>query len=269
MQSYTTNSFPTAYVLISVLLLTFTPAIIAHSGDTFQSGYTADAPKLDGIINEDEWAAADRISFTTTEGEATILIMNDRRSIFFAAIVEDDSLDEILNSNLDIFTVDFDGNHDGEEFLDGEDTISLGARMRHGDAAIDPAGRIIDDAQTDVDGAVGRVGNFNHFELAHPISSNDIADIQSAGGETIGVRFLLFDGSGSEDSKITVFPKGVSSIDSSQANWADIIIAIPPDGEEPGAISDSSSIVLPLIIITAVGWAAYFGYVIRKRRATE
>ena len=160
--------------------------------------------------------------------------------------------------------------HDGASFIDGEDTISLGARTRHGDAAIDPAGQIRDDTQTDVDGMVGRVGNFNHYELAHPISSNDVADIQSDYGETIGVRFLFFDGSGSDEFVMTVFPKGVSATDSSQANSADIIIAVPPAGADlDDGVSGGSSVVLPLLIITAVGWAAYFGYVIRKRRTDE
>ena len=271
MQRFMDNSALNTYVLISLLLLTLTPVVIAHnSGAIFQSGYTSEAPKLDGIINDDEWAAADSISFTIPEGKATIFIMNDRRSIYFGAIVEDDSLDEIINVNLDIFTVDFDNDHDGASFIDGEDTISLGARARHGDAAIDPAGQILDDNQTDVDRLVGRVGNFNHYEMAHPISSNDVADIQSDYGETIGVRFLFFDGSGSDNAEITVFPKGVSATDSSQANWADIVIAVPPAGEDlDSGVSDGSSVVLPLLIITAVGWAAYFGYAIRKRRMDE
>ena len=69
---------------------------------------------------------------------------------------------------------------------------------------------------------------------------------------------------------MTVFPKGVSATDSSQANWADIIIAVPPAGADlDDGVSGGSSVVLPLLIITAVGWAAYFGYVIRKRRTDE
>ena len=240
----------------------------AHSGDVFEA-YTEIPPIIDGVINEDteEWRDATAITFDIPEGDATIYVMNDRRFLYIAAKVSDNSLDEIVNVGLDIFTIDFDVRHDGTQFNVGEDTISIGARNRVGDAFVGPALDILDDAQIDVDGMVGRIGNYNHFEIVHPLDSGDANDIAAAYGSTIGARFILFDDSGSEQRTITVYPKEVSAQDSDQSNWADIVIVAPPDG----GTSSSGDSNLPIteigIVVVAVGWAAYIGWMLRKRRS--
>ena len=109
---------------------------------------------------------------------------------------------------------------------------------------------------------VSRIGNFNHFEISHPIDSGDANDIAGDYGKTIGVRFLFFDQSGSDNSVISVFPIGVGADDRSQSQWADITIATPTDdaGSSDFPITEAG------IIVVLLGWAVYFGSIIRKRR---
>ena len=251
-------------IILSILIfssLLLIPGIKAHDGTTFEA-YTSNAPTIDGVINDDEWADASTVTFSIPEGEVTIYVMNDRRYLYIAAKVADNTLDEVVNVALDIFTIDFDGRHDGQEFNVGEDTISIGARNRIGDGFVGPGLDIIDDSQIDVDGLVSRIGNFNHFEISHPIDSGDANDIAGDYGKTIGVRFLFFDQSGSDNSVISVFPIGVGADDRSQSQWADITIATPTDdaGSSDFPITEAG------IIIVLLGWAVYFGSIIRKRR---
>jgi hypothetical protein len=193
--------------------------------------------------------------------------MNDRRFLYIAAKVSDNSLDEVVNVGLDIFTIDFDVRHDGTEFNVGEDTISIGARNRYGDAFVGPALDILDDAQIDVDGMVGRIGNYNHFEIVHPLDSGDANDIAAEYGDTIGARFILFDESGSDQSTISVYPTTVSAQDSDQSNWVDIVIVAPPDGGTSSSDDSNLPITEIGIVVVATGWAAYIGWMIRKRRS--
>ena len=259
---YTQPLILSILLLVSILLI---PGIKAHDGTEFEA-YTSTAPTIDGVINDDEWADASTTTFSLPEGEVTLYVMNDRRSIYIAAKVADNTLDEVVNVGLDILTIDFDVRHDGGEFNVGEDTISIGARNRIGDGFVGPGLDILDDSQIDVDGMVGRIGNFNHFEISHPIDSGDANDIAAAYGQTIGARFIFFDQSGNDNAVISVFPLGVGADDRSQANWADITIATPTDDGSSG-----SSGGLPLteigIIVVLLGWAAYFGSIIRKRRS--
>ena len=243
-------------IILSILIfssLLLIPGIKAHDGTTFEA-YTSNAPTIDGVINDDEWADASTATFSIPEGEVTIYVMNDRRYLYIAAKVADNTLDEVVNVALDILTIDFDGRHDGQEFNVGEDTISIGARNRIGDGFVGPGLDILDDSQIDVDGLVSRIGNFNHFEISHPIDY----------GKTIGARFLFFDQSGSDNSVISVFPIGVSAEDRSQSQWADITIATPTDDGSSG--SGGFPITEVGIIVVLLGWAAYFGSIIRKRR---
>ena len=254
-------------IILSILILSsllLIPGIKAHEGTTFEA-YTSNAPTIDGVINDDEWADASTATFSIPEGEVTIYVMNDRRSLYIAAKVADNTLDEIVNVALDIFTIDFDGRHDGQEFNVGEDTISIGARNRIGDGFVGPDLDIIDDGQVDVDGMVSRIGNFNHFEISHPIDSGDANDIAGDYGKTIGARFLFFDQSGSDNSVISVFPTEVGADDRSQSQWADITIATPTDDGSSGS-SGGFPITEVGIIVVLLGWAAYFGSIIRKRR---
>ena len=257
---YTQPLILSVLLLASILLI---PGIRAHGGTEFEA-YTPNAPTMDGVINDLEWEDAATTTFSHPEGEVTIYVMNDRRSLYIAAKVADNTLDEVVNVALDIFTIDFDGRHDGQEFNVGEDTISIGARNRIGDGFVGPDLNIIDDSQIDVDGMVGRQGNFNHFEISHPIDSGDANDIAASYGQTIGARFIFFDASGSAKAVISEFPLGVEADDNSQSQWADIIIATPTD-------DSSSSGGFPIteigIIVVLLGWAAYFGSVIRKRRS--
>ena len=259
---YTQPLILTILLLVSIFLI---PGIKAHDGTEFEA-YASTAPTMDGVINDDEWADASTTTFSLPEGEVTIYVMNDRRYLYIAAKVADNTLDEVVNVGLDIFTIDFDVRHDGQEFIVGEDTISIGARNRIGDGFVGPGLDILDDGQIDVDGMVGRIGNFNHFEIVHPLDSGDANDIAANYGQTIGARFIFFDNSGNDNAAIHVFPLGVDAEDRSQANWADITIAIPPDDESSG-----SSGGLPIteigIVVVLLGWAAYFGSIIRKRRS--
>ena len=113
---------------------------------------------------------------------------------------------------------------------------------------------------------VGRIGNFNHFEISHPLDSGDANDIAANYGQTIGARFIFFDQSGNDNAVISVFPLGVDAEDRSQADWADITIATPTDDGSSGSAGG-----LPIteigIIVVLLGWAAYFGSIIRKRRS--
>lgn len=250
-------------ILISSIVLI--PETNAH-GPSFEA-YATSPPTIDGVINDNEWAEAATVTFLTPEGDATIYIMNDKRNLYFAAKVSDNTLDEIVNVSLDIFTIDFDVRHDGEEFIVGEDTISIGARNRIGDGFVGPSLDILDDSQLDVDGMVGRSINYNHFEIVHSFNSGDGNDLAASIGDTIGVRFLLFDDSGSDSAEITVFPTNVDAVDRDQSKWADIIIAAPTDGSG----SDSSSGGLPIteigIVVVLASWAGYLGFLVRKRRS--
>ncbi len=236
------------------------PRVSAHSGDSFEA-FTTTTPNMDGIIGDDEWRAADKITYTIPDGEATIFVMNDARSLYIAARVEDDSLDEVVNISLDIFTIDFDVRHDGLDFDEGEDTISIGARNRAGDGFVGPDGVIFNDGILDVDGFVGRDDEgFNHFEIVHSFNSGDANDLASECGSTIGARFVLFDDSASDAAEITALPPGLSAASSDQSNWVDITIACPPP--PPPEIN----INLIAIIVIIIAWVAYGGYLVRKRR---
>ena len=262
------------FLLLITALLTssiWTVPVNAHSGDVFEA-YTSTPPTIDGVIDEDgrEWAAASKVTFTMPEGDTTIYVMNDRRFLYIAAKVSDNSLDEVVNVGLDILTIDFDVRHDGEQFNVGEDTISIGARNRVGDGFVGPGLDILDDQQVDVDGMVGRIGNYNHFEILHPIDSGDANDIAAVYGSTIGARFIFFDESGSDKRTISVYPEGVSAQDADQSNWVDIVIVAPPDdgSGSSGSLGGSGLPVTEIgIVVVAVGWAAYFGWMIRKRRS--
>ena len=259
------------FLLLITTLLTssiWTVPVNAHSGDVL-GAYTSNAPTIDGVINEatQEWGNAATVTFDILEGDATIYVMNDRRFLYIAAKVSDNTLDEVVNVGLDIFTIDFDVRHDGLQFNVGEDTISIGARNRVGDGFVGPGLDILDDQMINVDGMVGRVGNYNHFEIVHPIDSGDANDINAVYGGTIGARFLLFDESGSDKRTITVYPKGVSADDSDQSNWADITIIAPPDDGSESSGGSGLPITEIGIVVVAVGWAAYIGWIIRKRRS--
>ena len=95
------------FLLLITTLLTssiWTVPVNAHSGDVL-GAYTSNAPTIDGVINEatQEWGSAATVTFDIPEGDATIYVMNDRRFLYIAAKVSDNSLDEIVNVGLDIF----------------------------------------------------------------------------------------------------------------------------------------------------------------------
>ena len=254
-----------AVITLAILLLNLsTPLVLvsAHSGESF-NGFTTTTPNMDGIIGDDEWRAAERRTYPIPEGEATIFIMNDARSLYIAAQVADDSLDEVVNVALDIFTIDFDVRHDGLQFEEGEDTISIGARNRAGDGFVGPGMNILNDGQLDVDGFVARDSNgFNHFEIVHSFNSGDANDLASECGDTIGARFVLFDDSASDRAEITALPPGLSPNSNDQSNWADITIACPPP--PPPEINVN----LIAIVVLIIAWVAYGGYLVRKRRGS-
>ena len=114
---------------------------------------------------------------------------------------------------------------------------------------------------------VGRIGNYNHFELLHPLDSGDANDIAAAYGSTIGARFIFFDESGSDKRSITVYPQGVSAQDADQSNWVDIVIVAPPDDGSESSGGSGLPVTEIGIVVVAVGWAAYIGWMIRKRRS--
>ena len=86
-------------IILSILIfssLLLIPGIKAHDGTTFEA-YTTNAPTIDGVINDDEWADASTATFSIPEGEVTIYVMNDRRYLYIAAKVADNTLDEVVN----------------------------------------------------------------------------------------------------------------------------------------------------------------------------
>ena len=262
--NYKLSLFVSLLLLTSIFLIPDVPKARAHSDKVFEA-FATEAPVMDGVINDDEWKDAATVTFSIPEGDATIYVMNDRRNLYFAAKVSDNTLDEIVNVALDIFTIDFDVRHDGELFTIGEDTISIGARNRYGDGFVGPGLDILDDSITNVDGLVGRQGNYNHFEIVHDFNSGDANDLAAEIGDTIGVRFLLFDQSGSDVRTISVYPTNVDPNDDDQSMWADIVIAESPEGDS-GSGSGGFPVTEVGIVVVLLGWAGYFGFLVRKRQ---
>ena len=112
---------------------------------------------------------------------------------------------------------------------------------------------------------VGRQGNYNHFEIVHDFNSGDANDLAAEIGDTIGVSVLLFDQSGSDVRSFSVYPTNVDPNDDDQSMWADIVIAESPEGDS-GSGSGGFPVTEVGIVVVLLGWAGYFGFLVRKRQ---
>ena len=89
--NYKLSLFVSLLLLTSIFLIPDVPEARAHSDKVFEA-FATEAPVMDGVINDDEWKDAATVTFSIPEGDATIYVMNDRRNLYFAAKVSDNTL---------------------------------------------------------------------------------------------------------------------------------------------------------------------------------
>ena len=205
----------------------------AHSSDVF--GPACGKPMIDGEVVPGEWNTASQQTFIMVNGTeteqltATLHVMNSANNLYLGLTIDDDEFSTVGNflSRGDGFRIDFDNDHGGTIFTVGDDVLGTNAGLpQFADNFIvgNPApGSSAEDADnggtSDGSSVASRVGNNNHFELAHPICSGDSLDFCLKPGDTVGFRLEYLDAETNGDFGGTSFFPGLT--DTSES---DIII---------------------------------------------
>ncbi len=201
------RSIPLALAALMALILSpgYSPTnVSAHIGGTF--GPACGAPSIDGVVDEEEWSGAATRTFpmySPSSAEpftATLHVVNDGDYLYMGITINDDEFStsgQFLPQG-DGFRIDFDNDHSGSLFAQGDDVLSIGAGPpQFADSYITTDTSSSSDAlhggTTDGSGAASRVGNLNHFELKHPLCSGDSLDFCLHPGDTVGFRLEYLD----------------------------------------------------------------------------
>lgn len=181
--------------------------VSAHSGGTF--GPACGAALINGQVGPSEWSTAAVQTFlmqgsgATKPFTTTLRVMNSAGYLYLGITIADNefsTVGEFLPRG-DEFRIDFDNDHSGSLFTLADDVLFVSAGSPqfidgYISGAPSPAS-----APADVDGggtndgagAASRVGNLNHFELRHPLSSGDTRDFALQAGDTVGFRLEYLD----------------------------------------------------------------------------
>ncbi len=205
----------------------------AHSSDVF--GPACGKPLIDGEVLAGEWSTASKQTFIIQNGNqtqqltATLHVMNSANNLYLGITIDDDEFSTVGNflSKGDGFRIDFDNDHGGTLFTVGDEVLGTNAGLPQfadsfldGDPAPTSSEEDIDNGGT-IDGSsvASRVGNNNHFELAHPICSGDSLDFCLKPGDTVGFRLEYLDAEANGDFGGSYLFPGTSN-----TSEADIII---------------------------------------------
>lgn len=141
---------------------------------------------VDGVKSPGEWDGAAQLDvFDGALAGSTAFVMNDGASIYLALEVVGDA---DLSSD-DIFVVRFD-NDDNEVHDIGDDRASVSV-AGYSDGLWGPDWSRLDVAAHG-EGAAGRTGDVNFFEIAKPLRSGDGQDIDLAVGDQAGFCLRYF-----------------------------------------------------------------------------
>lgn len=176
------------YLVLSALLM-LTPSLFCVNlcvrGDVSilppLSAWAPTPPTIDGVIDIDEWSPACAASYTTTGGvNGTLYVMNDAESLYIAVVTEDATL-SVDGAGTDSVKIYFDNDHSGTGPEVGDDIIGWTGYLGEGFKDGFSDGSYVWRRDTDYggvsDGAAMATsnGSHNHFELLHPLNSDDDA----------------------------------------------------------------------------------------------
>ena len=179
----------------------------AHSSDVF--GPACGKPSIDGELMPGEWSTASQQTFIMVNGTeteqltATLNVMNSANKLYLGITIDDDEFSTVgeFLSHGDGFRIDFDNDHGGTLFTVGDEVLGTNAGLPQfhdssvdGDPVPTSSSEDVDNGGTsDGSSVASRVGNNNHFELAHPICSGDSLDFCLKPGDTVGFRLEYLD----------------------------------------------------------------------------
>jgi hypothetical protein len=192
--------------IVFVLLLSFllAPALVslpfisyAHVGLSLR-GWASIPPTIDGVIDEIEWQAADRMAYMTTGGvEGVFYVMNDATNLYISVVTNDSTL-SMDGAGVDRVWLYFDNDHDGVGPEEGDDIIGwngyLGEGFKDGFSGGTYTWRKDTDYGGISDGAAAATNNgtHNHFEIVHPLDTvDDTHDFSLSMSDIVGFAVRL------------------------------------------------------------------------------
>jgi hypothetical protein len=226
------------------LLLTFAfgrnTGVLAHSGPTLSGSTAGDGSlqshtqelsaagtaTIDGLMSDGEWTSAAFVDFLVNlpaaEGggqvPARLFEMNDETNLYLALLVQADFVPLGPSSTQDRLAIDFDDAHDGANFTEGDDALSL-TRFSYQDMVISklatcpptasfcifPDFHFFFGGTTDGEGMALSDGASMFFEIAKPLASADPDhDFTLSGNDVIGMRLRF--ARGGNAGRTTNFP---------------------------------------------------------------
>src|SRR2546422_9832153 len=212
---------------------------IQTSGYAFTAGWAATTPTIDGTFSSKEWQSSATIEFNITYNigdritPGVLYVMNDANNLYLGIKVKDTSFNQ-----WDVLEFFFDNNNTGV-MTKGNDVLQydVNALMTSQVGFFDEflnsfgsghLGQAEDRAfggRTDGMGAGSGDGQYNYFEMSHPLNSGDKGhDISLKPGDTFGL-LLRYD----DDGRIGSFWPGESPGIPDYAVRAQITLAMPPD----------------------------------------
>jgi len=194
---------------------------------------------IDGVVNPIEWScAALRTIEMTSPNSApvftvTLRVMNDKINLYLGITINDDEFSTTATGlpKGDGFRIDFDNDHDGILFENGEDALMVNAGSpQFGDYFLSPTTDSPQRLTSDLKGggtedgvaAASRSGRLNHFEIRHPLCSGDSRDFCVQPGGMVGFRLEYLDAQADGSIGGSYYYPGFRT-----NNVADILIAAP------------------------------------------
>lgn len=190
------------------------PRVVAHSGDVF--GPACGVATIDGVIDQVEWSATTVQTITianpgttTTPLTATLRVMNSANFLYLGFTVADDeftTVGQYLPVG-DSVLVAFDNDHSGTLFALHDDVLVVSAGLpQFADNFIVGTPSLKTNqldasagGTADGKGTAGRVGDWNHFEVKHPLCSGDVLDFCLHPGQTVGFQLEYLDAEANGD----------------------------------------------------------------------
>ncbi len=201
--------------------------VIALAADPIVAG--CGTATMDGVIDPVEWSNATRITseMINPAGDPftiDLYVMNSGVDLYMAIAIDDDEftpLGEYLPYG-DGFRIDFDNDFSGTLFALYDDVLGIYAggpqfedqyiydEKNHSCDVDEISGGLQNGA-----GAASRVGDLSHFELKHPLCSEDNLDFCLKAESSIGFRLEYFDAEGNGEFGGSQFYPG--SLETSEA----------------------------------------------------
>jgi len=178
------------------------PEAIPTGGLTFAAGWAATPPIIDGTFSSKEWQSAATIEFNITYNigdritPGILYVLNDASNLYLGVKVKDTSFNQG-----DVLEFFFDNNNTGvmtkgDDVLQFDVTALMTSHIGFFDEFLNsyPAGlgqtedRAVVGGTTDGTGAGSGDGQYDYFEISHPLNSGDKGhDISLKPGDTFGL----------------------------------------------------------------------------------